>query len=205
MIVNLTSLTPLVRYLLVDYAQTLTPGDIFTYTTSKVFTLSQPNPISGGISAVYWNGNPTSNYTVDSTGTMVTVNVSFSVGDTIQIQYEYYPNYSDAELQAYIQSAIIYLSVYNYYTFEIDDENNIYPDATPREQNLIVFIASILAKPDNIAIRLPDMNISTPVKSLPTRDIVAQAVRIFKHSSTGVFDVAGFGSAFPTTYYYYFR
>ena len=205
MIANVTSITPLVRYLLVDFAQTLTPGDIFTYTGSNVFTLSQPNPIVGGIVAVYWNGSATGNYTVDSTGTMVTLGVSFSIGDTVQIQYEYYPNYSDLELQAYVQSAIIYMSVYNYYTFEIDSNNNIYPDATPREQNLIAFIASILAKPDNIGVRLPDMSITVPAKNMPTRDIVAQAVRIFKHSTTGVFDVAGFGSAFPTTYYYYFR
>jgi hypothetical protein len=54
MIVNLSAITPLVRYLVVDYARLLNPGDIFTYTTSKVFTLSQPNVVS--ISAVYWNG-----------------------------------------------------------------------------------------------------------------------------------------------------
>ena len=205
MIASVSELTPTVRYLLVDYQRVLTPGDIFTYLGSNVFTLSQPNPGPGGITSVYWNGVLTSNYTVDSTGTIVTINVAFNQGDTVQIQYNYYPNYSDAEINSYIQSAIVYMSVYNYYTFEVDSNSNIYPDATPREQNLICFIASILAKPDNIAIRLPDMNISTPVKSMPTRDIVAQAVRIFKHSSTGVFDVAGFGSAFPTTYYYYFR
>ena len=204
MIVNVTDLTSLVRYLVVDYARTLTPGDIYTYTGSKVFTLSQPNP-SSTPTAVYWNGTLTTNYTMDSTGTVLTSNDTLNQGDSIQIQYPYYPNYSDKELQSYVQSAIIYLSVNNYYTFEIDSSNNIYPDTTPREQNLIAFIASILAKPDNVAIRLPDMNISTPTSSLPTRDIVAKAVRIFKHSSTGVFDVAGFGSAFPTTYYYYFR
>ena len=203
MIVPVSELTPLVRYLVVDMEKTLTPGDVFTYMGSNVFTLSQANPIN--IVAVYWNGNPTGNYTMDSTGTILTETDALNQGDTIQVVYNYYPNYSDAELQAYVQSAIIYLSVHNYYTFEIDSENNIYPDCTPREQNLIAFIASILAKPDNVAIRLPDMNISTPSSSLPTRDIVAKAVRIFKHSSTGVFDVAGFGSAFPTTYYYYFR
>lgn len=203
MIVNLSAITPLVRYLVVDYERLLAPGDVFTYTSSNVFTLSQPNVVN--VVAVYVNGTGTSNYTVDSYLTKITVNSVLNQGDTIEIQYNYYPNYSDTELQAQVQAAIIYLSVHNYYTFEIDPENNIYPDATPREQNLIAFIASILVKPDNVAIRLPDMNISTPSKSLPTRDIVAQAVRIFKHSSTGVFDVAGFGSAFPTTYYYYFR
>jgi hypothetical protein len=203
MIVNVDELTPLVRYLVVDYARPWLPGDVFTYTSSNVFTLSQPYPTS--IIAVYWNGTSTTNYTIDSTGTVLTENDTLNQGDTIQVQYNYYPNYADLELQAYVQSAIIYLSVNNYYTFEIDSFSNIYPDMTQREMNLVAFVASILAKPDNVAIRLPDMNISTPIKSMPTRDIVAQAVRIFKHSSTGVFDVAGFGSAFPTTYYYYFR
>jgi hypothetical protein len=191
---TVSDVSTLVRYLVMDFAQVLSPGDLFTYGSSNVFALSQTNIIS--ITGVLINGVGGQQYVYDTDTKKVTIPVPMSVGDTVEIQYRYYPNYSDSELESYVRAAMIFLSVNNYYTFTIDEASDtISPDPDDREQNLIAFVASILIKPDNQTIRLPDMTINVPV-GLPTRDIITKAVMIFKHNNTGVFDIAGDSSVF---------
>jgi len=125
-------------------------------------------------------------YAFDSSDLTVTVSASLTSGDTIEVIYTYYSNYSDAEIEAYIRAASVHLSVNNYYTFEVDVDDMFYPEATDKEKNLIAMVTSILMKPDNRTIRLPDMTIQVPM-SLPTRDLISKAVRVFKQNTHGNF------------------
>lgn len=186
---DISDITILVRYLIQDHEYRQIPGDIFTYTgSSSVFTLSESNVTE--IVAVYKNGSALSvgSYTFDSTTSKLTISSSLTNGDTIEVQYKYYPNYSDSELEAHIRAANVFLSVNNYYTFTVDTADNFYPDITDKERNLLAFVTSILIKPDNRNIRLPDMTITVP-NSLPTRDLVSKAVKIFKHNTHGNFEL----------------
>lgn len=185
---DISDITTSVRYLIEDFSKTQSPGDIFTYGSSAVFTLSEPNITE--ITNVFKNNTAlnSSYYSFSSTTNQLTISASLTVGDTIEVQYSYYPNYSDTEIESYIRAAGVHLSVNNYYTFEIDSSDNFYPDITDRERNLISLVTSILIKPDNKTIRLPDMTINVP-NSLPTRDLISKAIRIFKQNTSGVFTV----------------
>lgn len=189
---DISTLTTTTRNLVQDFALSQIPGDLYTYAGSAVFTISEPNVIA--VTAVLKNGSAiaSGDYSFSSTTLRVTVTTSLSAGDTVEIQYTYYPNYSDAEIEAYIRSAVVHLSVNNYYTFEVDVNDNFYPPITDKESNLVAFVASILIKPENQTIRLPDITINVP-NNLPTRDIISKAVRIFKHNTHGVFDIVGTG------------
>lgn len=185
---DVTDITTLVRHLITDFSQSMIPGDVFTYTTSNVFTLTEQNV--NAVSAVLVNDVEIgdSEYSFDSTNNKVTVTASLSSGDTVEIQYTYYPNYSDTEIENYIKGAIIHLSVNNYYTFEIDTDGDMYPDISEREKNLISFVTATLIEPENQSYRLPDITITNP-KSLPTRDLISKSIAIFKHNTHGNFDL----------------
>lgn len=192
---DISDITTLGRYLVQDFALSQNPGDLYTYTTSAVFTLSEPNATD--VTAVYKNGTllSASFYSFNSTTLKVTVTASLTAGDTVEIQYTYYPNYSNSEIESFVRAAVVYLSVNNYYTFEVDESDNFYPNIADRERNLVAFVASILMKPDNQTIRLPDMTINVP-NSLPTRDIISKAIRIFKHNTHGSFDIISPGASY---------
>lgn len=185
---DISDITTLVRNLVEDFSRNQTPGDIFTYTSSAVFTLSEPNVIS--VTSVLKNNSAlsSSDYSFSSTTNKVTVTVSLTSGDTIEIQYTYYSNYSDAEIESFIRSAAVHISVNNYQTWEIDTSDNFYPDITDAERNLLALISSIIMKPDNISYRLPDISINVP-QSMPTRDIISQAIRKFKNNTHGHFEI----------------
>ncbi len=185
---DISDVTTKVRYLIEDFSRTLVPGDIFTYGSSAVFTLSQTSILS--ITNVFKNNVAlsVSDYSFSSTTNQLTISASLTVGDTIEVQYTYYPNYSDSEIEYQIRSAVVHLSVNNYYTFEVDVLDNFYPDITDREKNLVAIVTSILMKPDNKTIRLPDMTINVP-NSLPTRDLISKAIRIFKQNTHGSFTI----------------
>ncbi len=182
----------LVRYLVEDIAVSQIPGDIFTYGSSSVFSLYQPNVVS--VSAVYKNGSSTASYSFDSSTNKVTVSASLTSGDTIEIQYSYYPSYSDAQIEAYVRASMVHISVNGYYTYEVDSSDEFHPDLDSAQKNLIAFVAAILIKPDNVSYRFPDMSIQVP-KSLPTRDLISKAIAIFKRDTHGVFSV---GEQCPT-------
>jgi len=187
---DVTTIESLVRYMIEDYSTSMVPGDIFVYTTSNVFTLTEANVLS--VSVVLKNDVEldSGEYTYNASRNQLTVSASLNSGDTVEIQYSYYPNYSASEIENYIRAAVVHLSVNNYYTFELATDDNFYPEITNAEKNLVAFIAATLIKPDNRSYRLPDISVSVP-KSLPTRDLISKAVAIFKHNTHGNFDIIG--------------
>jgi len=185
---DLSEIETLVRYQLEDFSHTQIPGDIFTYSSSSVFTLTESNPIS--VSTVLVNDVEigSSNWSFDSDSNKITISAALTTGDTVEIQYTYYPKYSSTTIQNYTRSASIYLSIHNYYTFEIGTDGNFYPDIKDKEKNLLAFIAATLIEPRNESYVLPDIRVNVP-GSLSTPDLIARAISVFKRNSHGVFDL----------------
>ena len=191
MSISLTNIRTLVRYILNDVSTSMSPGDIFTYDTSAVFTLSETNIDT--VSTVLQNDTElaSGDWSYDSDTNKVTVSASLSANDTIEIQYTYYPNYSDTEINSYVRNAVAQLGIHNYRIFLVGTDSNIYPEPTENEKNLIAIIASILIKPDNKSYSLPDIRVTVPRDSLPTRDIIRKTIAIFKNNTHGNFSVIG--------------
>lgn len=176
-----------IRNLLEDSSKTV--KDIFTYESSSIFSLSESNVIA--ITTVFKNSVELADslYSYDTDTNKVTISTSLTGGDTIEIDYTSYLNYSQTELTEYIQSALVHLSINNYYDFEYDvDDDAIYPDPEPREENLIAIVSSILISPDNKSIRLPDITINVP-NDLPLNDKIGKTIAHFKKDTAGIFFV----------------
>lgn len=186
MSVTLATVTTLVRYLLGETAKSQIPGDIFSYNASSVFTLTESNATA--VTAVLVNDTESGvSYTYSSSRQTVTISSALTSGYTVEIQYTYYPNYSDTEIQDFINSAIIHLSVNNFYDFTISN-SMIFPDPTVVEQRLIAVVTSLLMEPNNSTIRLPDLTINVP-KDLPTIDKIRKTILTMKHNSHGTFSI----------------
>lgn len=186
---DVTTVETIVRYLIEDSAKTQIPGDIYTYTSSSVFELSELNVVS--VTTVLRNSVAlsTSSWTYSSTTNKVTISSSLSSGDTIEIQYTYYSNYSSNEIEGFIRSAFVDLSINNYYTFEVDDNDNFYPEMTDKEKNLVAAIAMIRINKTKQSLRLPDISI-TYAKDLNVNDKIAKTISLFKHNTHGFFSVS---------------
>lgn len=184
---TLSDIVTNVRYIIEDTSTSMVPGDIFTYAASAVFTLTESNIIS--VTAVFKNDVEleSGEYTYDSDANQITVSASLTSGDTIEIQYTYYPDYSDTEIKNYIRSAVIHLSINNYYNWTIETET-IYPEPSVSEKNLISMVTGLLIKPNNKTYRLPDMSIVAP-KDLPTKDKISKTIAIFKKNTHGNFSL----------------
>ena len=109
-------------------------------------------------------------------------------GDTIQINYTIYPNYSDTELDSYLQSALMYISNYQYTYFEITSDD-VNPEPTPEEENLIAMVSAIIIKPEDKSYRLPDMSVSISNRALPKEEKIQKLISVFKKSKTGVYGI----------------
>lgn len=183
------SIVTKIRHLINDNSQST--SDIFTYGSSLVFTLSESNV--NEVITVYRNDIINIYYTYNSTTKKVTYTGSLTSGDTVQIDYTYYPNYSDTEIQSYIHSALVHLSNHNYEDFTVESGNNIYPTLTPEEENLVALIASILIEPDNKTIRLSDITIGLPfsLSNVSTYDKIAKVISSFKKNTSGLFGLIG--------------
>jgi hypothetical protein len=184
---SVSTLKTKIRYLLNETAKDTI--DIFTYETSRVFSLSETNPIA--ISEVFKNDvevSESGNWTYSSTTKKLTFESGYSLtsGDTIQINYTIYPNYSDTELDSYLQSALMYLSNYQYGYFEITSDD-VNPEPTPEEENLIAMVSAIIIKPEDKSYRLPDMSVSISNRALPKEEKIQKLVSVFKKSKTGVY------------------
>ena len=164
-----------------------TRKQIETYEASSVFTLDEDNPVT--VSAVLKNDveQSTDDWSYDSDTGKVTITFSASAGNTIEIQYTYYPNYSSAEIQNFIKRALVELSINQYATFIIAS-STIYPDPNPEEEHLIAAVAAVLIKPDNKSYRLPDLQVNVPV-SKPTYLIIRDLINAFKKCKSGIIDV----------------
>lgn len=162
--------------------------DFFTYGSSAIFTLTESN--IGTITDVYVNDVASGvTHSYNSTTKKVTITSSLTSGDSIKVEYTAYQNYSDNEIKAYIQAALIHLSINNYYNFEYDSTTDeIYPTVEPKEENLIAIVTSLLINPDNRTIRLPDLTISLP-SDLPTDQKISKTIARYKKDSHGVFSI----------------
>ena len=184
---SVTTIKGKIRQLIED--NLVTEKDIFTYESSAIFSLSEDNVVS--VTNVYKNSVELTSgqYSYDSTTNKVTISTSLTAGDTIEIDYTCYNNFSNTELTEYIQSALVHLSINNYYDFEYDSTDDaIYPEPEKREENLIARVASILIKPDNVSIRLPDLSINVP-NDLPTNDKISKVICVFKKDTSGIWEV----------------
>jgi hypothetical protein len=182
----MTDLITKIRYILND--NSTSGSDIFTYSSSKIFTLTESNVIS--VTDVQRN-DVTSGVThsYNATTNKVTISSSLTSGDIIQIDYTYYPNYSNSEILKYIQNALVQLSINNYGYFEYDTTtDDIYPTLSNREENLVATVTALLIEPDNRTIRLPDITIGIP-SDVPTNIKIAKTISTFKHDSSGIFDI----------------
>lgn len=186
---SMTTIRNRIRFLLGDVA--ITSSDIFTYGSSDVFTLSEPN-----ISSVDYiernntNLDSSGNWSYASTHQRVTLLSASTAGDTIEIFYTYFPNYSNTELDNYIQGALIHLSINNYYNYTYDSTAvAIFPEPLQHEENLIAMITAILIRPDNKSYRLPDITVTVP-DDLPVDQKINKLIGIFKHDSHGEFFLA---------------
>lgn len=191
MSISLTNIRGLVRYVLGDTSNTMMPGDVFVYGSSAIFTLSEPNAIA--ITGVFKNdvALTTQEYTFNATNNKITITATMTSGDTIEVQYTYYPNYSDTELDNYIKRAVIALSVHGYETWEVDTSGVFYPEPSIAEENLIAFIAGIIIEPNNESYRLPDVSITVPKDVTTTDNMISRAIAAFKRNSDGVWDIVG--------------
>lgn len=122
--------------------------DIYEFTSSKVFTLSEKSLDSTTI-VVYKNGTlvTASNYSYSSATNKLTFIPAYSLtaGDVIEVDYSAYLKYSTTELEAYVRSAIVYISCGQYKTFK-DRCGVLYPTPTEAEENLIALVASLIIK-----------------------------------------------------------
>ena len=186
MSVTLDSLTSKVRYLIGDASTTY--RDVFTYDTSSIFTLSESNGVS--ITSVLVNDVEigTSEYSYSSTTNKVTITKSLVSGDTTEIRYTSYSNYSDTELKDYIQAALVHLSINNYFTFLVRN-STILPEPTDNEENLIVAITAVLIDVPVRMKRLPDITITYP-ENLGKYDRIRQMIASFKRDVHGIFFVS---------------
>lgn len=176
-----------IRYLLNEVAKDTT--DIFTFETSRVFSISETNPIA--ITTVFINDvelSESGNWSYSSTTKKLTLenSVSITSGDTFQIDYTYYPNYSDTELDTYLNSALMFLSSYKYDYFEIDSDD-VNPEPSSEEENLIAMVTALLIKPDDKSYRLPDMSVTISNRTLPRDEKIQRIISVFKKSKTGVY------------------
>ncbi len=139
-----------------------TDFETFEYTTSAIFTLQEEN--INTITKILKNGVElgSGDYSYDATTNKIEITVSLISKDIIEVDYTY-NKYSDTELNGYITSALVWISVFSTCSQDFELETNtIEPTPSNREIDLICLIASILIKPDYSEYRLPNLTVKYP-------------------------------------------
>ena len=150
-----------IRGLVEDFEQS--DIETFEYTISKIFPLAESNINS--IISVLKNGTElgTGEYSYDPVTNKIEITLALIQGDIIEVDYTY-NKYSDTELNGYIRSALVFISVYSKDSekdFELETET-IEPTPTNIEIDLISLVASILIKPDWTRKSLPNLTVVYP-------------------------------------------
>lgn len=161
----LSSIRTKIRSLVTDFS---TSGfETFVYTTSPIFTIAQNNIT---ITQVLLDGTVTTDYTLDADTNKITITASaLNTSSVIEVDYTYY-KYSETELDGYIRSALVFISVYSFEPrdFELEYESGnvgvISPTPDNQTTDLISLIASILIKPDYSQYSLPNVKVVYPRK-----------------------------------------
>ena len=204
---TLESIEPTLRLLINDGEKTGT--DLFTYTSSPIFILTESNV--NRIVEVTVNGRTSGvTYTYSTSTNKLTITSHLVIDDVVEIIYAYYANYSTNELMSYLRTALVHLSVNQYKLFVegsgtslthtttstttdvitgVTTTTTVEEEPTDEEANLIALIASIVINPSNISYRLPDISVAVP-KDLPTLDKIRKAIAVFKKNGIGVFFIA---------------
>ena len=152
----------------------------FTYSSSKLFTLTEPN--ANSITKVTVNGEELGSgqsYTFDSSTNIVTFVGDLEENDIVQVYFKYY-DYSDTELDGNISSALVWLSVLHYRDFELEDEK-ITPTPQNRETDLIALVASILMKPNYSRYSLPNLTVTCP-ETMDKDTKIKKIVTVYKRN-----------------------
>jgi len=146
---KISDLRTLLRTLIDDKA--VYSNDEFTgYEDTKQFPLSYKNIIideSGKVDEVTIDGVTTTAYTIDINRGWITFTVAPGTDVEIIVKYRYYANFSDSEIDDYLEAAIgkIYLKGYETWTIssgEISDELNT------GEKMLVCSIAGVIIDPN---------------------------------------------------------
>lgn len=180
-----------IRALIQDLPKT--DFQIFTYSTSNVFKLAEPNIeevvkvlVRG---AVLGSGQ---SFDLDEDSNEVTVNgVSFNVNDPIEVKFTF-TKYGDEELTQYIRAALTWLNIYGVgeEEFEIEDDE-ITPDIIKAQEDLIALVCSILICPDFQNYKLPNVSITYP-SLMPKEERIARLITRFQHDA-GAADIIEWG------------
>jgi len=169
-----------------------TTNEPFEYTGSNVFTLTESNVTE--VTKVTIDGNELGSgesFDFDSETNTVTITATLTSGQIITVYYKY-QCLSETELEDFISSALIQLSINKYLRegepYRLEEasggEKTLYPTADEKDENLIAFVASILIKPNYTQYRLPTLSISYPTRFCKDEKIT-RAVNRFK-SNIGI-------------------
>lgn len=157
--------------------------ETFSYTTSDIFTLEEGNITA--IAGVYKNGIEleSGEYSFNSTTNKLTITLSsgdaFAQGDIIEVDYTF-NKYSDTECLNYIRNALVHISISSYGDDDYELESDgIYPTPSNKTNDLISLVASILAKPDYLEYRLPNLTVKYP-RTMVKEDKVEKLITKFQ-------------------------
>lgn len=134
--------------------------ETFEYTTSNIFTLAQTN--INEIIKISVDGIElaSAEWSFDSATNEITITMP-SGGQIIVVKYNYY-KYSNTELNEYVRSALVWISVFSYIEtdFEVDEDGvDIVPTPDLKTQDLISLISAILINPDYNQYILPTVKV----------------------------------------------
>ena len=155
-----------IRALVVDNSKS--GFQTFIYTTTAIFTIAQT---SITIIKVLLNGQETTDYTFDAVTNKIEITASaLTTSDVIEVDYTY-NKYSDTELDGYIRSALVFISVYSHsdeFNYELEGESagemEIVPTMDSHVGDIVAMVASILIKPGYSQYNLPNLKVVYPEK-----------------------------------------
>lgn len=144
--------------------------EAFEYDTDNVFTLSE-DFIDADSVTVFKNGTEISDlyFSFDADNNQVEINLptgdELVKEDLVEIKYDYFAKYSDAEISGYVEGALVYFVEFKYKKiFEVNSSNEVVAinDSVPttEEGYMIALVTSVHIRPDNKVTRLPDITIS---------------------------------------------
>lgn len=165
--------------------------EVFTYTTSSIFTLAESNINS--ITKVLKNGSElgSGDYSYDSTTNKIEITIALVSEDIIEVDYTY-NKYSDTELNSYASAGLVWISVFSHESetdYEIEN-NYIFPTPDNKTLDLIALIGAILIKPDWSRYSLPNMTVVYP-RNMTKEDRIEKIVMRY-NSGIGFNDVLTF-------------
>ena len=195
----LESIITKIRALVTDNSQS--GFETFIYTTSPIFTIAQNNLT---IVKVLLDGNVTTDYTFDTVTNKITITATgLETSFVIEVDYTYF-KYSNTELDGYIRSALVFLSVYSKddnFEFELEGESagdsEVVPTMDSHTGDLVSLVASILIKPSYISYKLPNLTVTYPVK-MPKEERIEKLIGKF-NEGIGINEVIQF-DIFPYNY-----